>query len=582
MKSFFSSYKSWQKISIVVCILFIVIANVLVALNNSVTWDETCYIGAGKYILKNYNFKYNALGYHPPLAYYINSVFLFPIKFSDKAYSTDNCWINSREIIFNSGIPSSLLVFLARLPFILISIAFAFYILIFAKDLNGNSGSIVSLYLYSFSASILSFSNLVYTDFLSAFLIFVTIFYFWKYNRDHKTRNLILTGVFFGLAQLSKMTSLILFLLLTVLSVCELLTNGRLNKKNLFNATNKLALIFSIGFIILWAGYGFTIGPVMDFMPEHYVNKVYQDINDKFSDAFIRDKVLFIFEKMPVPMPAYFFGLSSVIKHSSEGGKNFLNGVTNNYSKWYSTFAVIIYKTQISMLILFSLLIFFFYRYKKLKKIVNSDLLYVVFPMIFLLIFFVLAKMNYGLRHIIPIYPFVFLFVGQICEYIDLKQIIAKAFLALILLHYALCVISIMPFPLAYFNEIAKGPDNGYVHLVDSNLDLGQNLIQLREYMEINKIAKINFSYFGSVDPRFYGISYNYMTSPAFEPWIPGYQAYQTSVELEDCSLKKGWIAISATNLQGVFLKNTSCYNWLRNYEPVSKIGYSIFIYHIS
>ncbi len=51
---------------------------------------------------------------------------------------------------------------------------------------------------------------------------------------------------------------------------------------------------------------------------------------------------------------------------------------------------------------------------------------------------------------------------------------------------------------------------------------------------------------------------------------------------------QKGWVAVSATLLQGGrgnpapgFNQPTGHFNWLDQYAPVTKIGYSIFIYHI-
>jgi hypothetical protein len=40
-------------------------------------------------------------------------------------------------------------------------------------------------------------------------------------------------------------------------------------------------------------------------------------------------------------------------------------------------------------------------------------------------------------------------------------------------------------------------------------------------------------------------------------------------------------LAISATNLQNVYFSDKQFYDWLKKYEPVDKIGYSIFIYDL-
>jgi len=44
---------------------------------------------------------------------------------------------------------------------------------------------------------------------------------------------------------------------------------------------------------------------------------------------------------------------------------------------------------------------------------------------------------------------------------------------------------------------------------------------------------------------------------------------------------KTGMVAISATNLQNVYLSDKKFYNWLKHYEPIDKNGYSIFVYDL-
>ena len=129
----------------------------------------------------------------------------------------------------------------------------------------------------------------------------------------------------------------------------------------------------------------------------------------------------------------------------------------------------------------------------------------------------------------------------------------------------------IHPHYLAYFNELVGGPGRGYRYMVDSNLDWGQDLKGLKKYMDRNGISKIRLSYFGSDSPSRYGIAYDWL--PSFVLPIPDNQAPDLST--------KGWIAISATNLQGVYLKNRDLFATFRSREPVAVIGYSIFVYKI-
>lgn len=188
-----------------------------------------------------------------------------------------------------------------------------------------------------------------------------------------------------------------------------------------------------------------------------------------------------------------------------------------------------------------------------------------------------------GLRHLLGIYPFICVFLGRITTIKVKYEKMFSIFISVLLLHYVLSAVLVAPHYLAYYNELVGGPANGYKYIVGSNVDLGQDLIELKNYIDKNNIHKIKLSYFGSVDPKEYNITYEYLTSPYFQYWVPDYEPYVTIKERhEECSKKKGYIAISVNNLQNVHLINKTCFNWLKNYKPIAKIGYSIFVYNIT
>ena len=130
--------------------------------------------------------------------------------------------------------------------------------------------------------------------------------------------------------------------------------------------------------------------------------------------------------------------------------------------------------------------------------------------------------------------------------------------LGLLLVWYATGSILITPHSLAYFNEIGGGPNNGVNLLFESDFDWGQELKGLKTYLDDRKIDRIKFAYFSTADPAHYGIRYEPLPCER-----PGKQ-------------EAGLIAVSATALQA-----WGCYDWLKKYEPVDKVGYTIFIYDI-
>jgi len=128
------------------------------------------------------------------------------------------------------------------------------------------------------------------------------------------------------------------------------------------------------------------------------------------------------------------------------------------------------------------------------------------------------------------------------------------------LVFYIISSILIYPHYLAYFNEISGGPDNGSRYLVDSNIDWGQDVKNLKKYMDKNDIDHVCISYFGQAELKYYDIDYRY---------LPDNKNF-TSTDNLNCV-----VAISATSLYS----QKAEYSWLYNYQADDKIGYSIFIY---
>lgn len=129
--------------------------------------------------------------------------------------------------------------------------------------------------------------------------------------------------------------------------------------------------------------------------------------------------------------------------------------------------------------------------------------------------------------------------------------------------------------------ELAGGPRNGYKWLVDSNLDWGQDLKGLKRWADRHRISEsepINLCYFGMADPRYYQI-------PHIK--LPGGYALEPPVRQEETfgiAKKPGYVAISATHLQGLYFSTQQRAYWrefLKNAVPVDTLGYSIFIYRI-
>jgi len=92
----------------------------------------------------------------------------------------------------------------------------------------------------------------------------------------------------------------------------------------------------------------------------------------------------------------------------------------------------------------------------------------------------------------------------------------------------------------------------------------------LAHYLKSKNIEEVHLSYFGSDSPTRYGIQYKWLLSKGLKNPNP-----EGRMDLS----QKPVIAISVTNLQGVYFPNHDMYASLKHHTPVKKIGYSIFVY---
>jgi hypothetical protein len=114
----------------------------------------------------------------------------------------------------------------------------------------------------------------------------------------------------------------------------------------------------------------------------------------------------------------------------------------------------------------------------------------------------------------------------------------------------------VRPHYLTYFNEIAGGPSGGHRYLVDSSLDWGQGLPDLKAWLDAHPTGKpLYLSYFGSDEPRRFGINATRIGDEYFDyaprPLLPTWQG--------------GTYCISATMLHRVYTEVRG--PWSQAYE---------------
>ncbi len=324
-------------------------------------------------------------------------------------------------------------------------------------------------------------------------------------------------GVALGLALLSKFTAVLLIPVCVVLALLRLF--------HVLASLRNCLIVGVIAFTVLLLGYRGTLEP-------------------------------------------YFSGIRFQQEHASQGQWGFLCGDYSRSGWWYYYTVAFFLKTPLAAILSCAMALIVYFR--KIFKGAWIEELFLLIPAVTIFVFFSANPQAIGLRYLLPAYPFLFVFAAGGIVRLVAKKITAIACF-LLALWYIGASLYIHPHYLAYFNELAGGPDNGYKYLVDSNLDWGQDLKGLGRYMRDHDIPKICLSYFGSDTPDRYGIAYDWLPSLVLRNPDPG----RKEVTLHD------YVAVSATNLQGVYFDNHATFAMLKSKKPVAKIGYSIFIYNL-
>ena len=200
-----------------------------------------------------------------------------------------------------------------------------------------------------------------------------------------------------------------------------------------------------------------------------------------------------------------------------------------------------------------------------------------------------MSHLNIGLRHLLPVYPFLYVLAGSLT--LELNRWRRTTWAVAMLAAAGMIAVSsrvvffpahsriwqfVAPHYLAYFNELAGGPANGFKALVDSNLDWGQDLKNLKRWLDAHDIKDpICLCYFGMADPGYYQITYYNM---------PGGYIFEPEQDFEWLR-PGGLLAVSATNLQGVYFSpadRQALKQVLAHCRLVEVIGDSIFVYQFN
>ncbi|PIP27693.1 MAG: hypothetical protein COX30_00525 [Candidatus Moranbacteria bacterium CG23_combo_of_CG06-09_8_20_14_all_39_10] len=587
------------KIIILVILIFIAVVSILNAKNDSLIYDEDSHIPAGYSYLTQHDMRLNPE--HPPL---LKDLIALPLLFINPKFDTtqnfwttdnadDSQWNAGKSFLFGSGNDPDQIIFWSRLPLILLSLIFGLFIFKWTREMAGITAGLFALTLYAFDPNILGHNHFVTTDLgIAAFIVFA-FYYFLKFIKEPTRKNILLAGLFLGLVQLVKFSSVLtfpVFGLLIIIYPLVKLSHDKSKWKILGEYIWKGAMVFIISTVVVYVGYYLnTYNQPQTKLPEildHYMKP-----GDTRALTIYTRKVILGINQYPAltPLADYVFGVARVFQRVGGGNVTYFLGEvsTKGFLSYFPIIFIIKEPLPTLFFLLFSLWIGLFGIAKSIitetKKIGRNLAHYLrtsvtEFAMlVFIFIYAVTSitgRLNIGVRHLFPIFPFMYILIAVgIFRFIKTRHNHSKHifYWAVSLLTAILIASTIFAYPYytSYFNQLAGGSTQGYRLATDSNADWGQDLKRLQIFLtEHSEIDKIKIDYFGMADLDYY-------INGQYEKWW-----------VSKRPIEPGWYAISALFLQeGIYkqdIPDNQSYRWLLNKKPTYQVGTSIFIYHIT
>ncbi len=443
------------------------------------------------------------------------------------------------DFVKANGSASTALFVYARwacIPFALIGGYFAYR---WARDLFGAGAGLFTLALWTFEPNLLAHAELITPDSACTSFGIAAGYWFWKWLRSPSWTHVCLAGVFLGLAELSKMTWVILFALWPLLwgvwrianpqarTVNERAGNEHLEAaashssgalKDFPPPAHQLVIIAALALYLLNLGYAFDGTFTTPLKDLQFVSTVFTGLNEPgLSGNRFRETWL---GELPLLVPKqYVLGLDSQKKdfeHYSQ--PSYLRGEWKDSGWWYYYIYGLLVKVPCGTWGLFILVV--------ARRLIFSwrtanmwDEMILLAPLLAVLVLVSSQTgFNHHLRYAFPGLGLSLIFLGQAVNFpaerfrrsdsgtnssrplpAGLTALSAKSAIALAA-YSVISALIVYPHHLSYFNEAAGGPKNGWKHLLGSSFDWGQDLLYyFRQSTDI--VERIDFACYTSYDP---------------------------------------------------------------------------------
>lgn len=447
-----------------------------------------------------------------------------------------------------------------------------------STSLFGPSGGCVSLMLWTFCPNVLSWAGICTADLGATVFGLAAMMAARSYMQRPDCGRAARAGAALGFAALSKFSLLVLYPVFVLACLAASWQPVEVGSARGVRRRDVHALLgLTVSVLVINIGYGFRMtGKPLGSFPFRSAALTREEGATRIN-RFVEVPLGFV----PVPLPeAYLLGLDAQQLRAEYHSPGYLCGCWRSGGWWYFYLYALAIKLPVGTLILGCCAIILPLLGHRYRLPLIDELLLLLSPVaVFVLITFEMRDQYASVRYLLPAFPFAFISIGRLGLLAPPqgRPLCARLAFLVVLAALAWNVTSaarIYPHYMSYFNELAGGPSHGPKHLLESNIDWGQDLLFLKRWIQRHpETQPLGLAYYGGIDPAVLGVDFR----------LP-----PVTVE----ALSPGWYAVSVNMRDGlgfpVFDGNgrrryvaPGAYTYFRYFDPVDYAGYSIAIFHI-
>ena len=501
----------WLPCTVVVLLLVMMAEIFLSTRQVSASWDEGDHIFSGYMNWKHGEYDLNPE--HPPLVKLIAALPLLPLQLKvpprQGRYFKDEAYYGGRALLFHNGphdggrYTADSLLLRAHMAVSVFALTLALLLFFASREMFGPAAGLIAMTLFVFDPTILTNAPFVTTDSAAACLFFASVYVFYRYFKAPSWQRVLVCGLTFGLALVSKHSTILLLPILLLLAAVELA--GRrieqhrpMTHRELLRVAAALLAMAALALVVMWGFYSFRFAM-------HPVGENMHPLLPQLSSLSPPIAAVIHFFLMHHLLPqSYLYGLVDVQRVGNHM-PSYIFGKLHAHGVWYYFPVALSLKWSAGVLGLLCLSLYAVARgaWRSWREICFLSL-----PALVYLAVAMAGPLNIGVRHVLPVFPFVFALAAGGAAWL-MRQRRAWLFpIGLLLAWHVVDSVRMFPNYMPYANIFWGGPSKTHLYLSDSATDWGQELKWTRQYLDAHHIHNCWFAYFPApfLLPADYGI----------------------------------------------------------------------------